>query len=114
MNNNNIEITNFTQKNIKIDYSGLTILFGLGLQAVALIPLIARISLVKSAEEISFLTPILFLFTFIMFSVIAFTKKYYIPLIIFFIGIATSSVLLAQKFMYERSKEKKTQGPLFK
>lgn len=115
-NNNNINNKNIPptfNKNTQIDFSGLGILFGLAIQSIALFPLIFKVSSTKNAETISFLTPILFLFSFILFSIISFTKKYYLPLIIFFIGIVSSSILLVQKYLYEKQKDLKAQPSVF-
>lgn len=111
--NNNFrvqETKTFLKKNMsgnsspRVDFSGIGILAGLTLQAFALLPLIFSVAQKKSAEEISILTPIIVLFSFIVFSIISFTKKNYIPLAIFIIGIIISTMLLVQKVMYDRSK----------
>jgi len=107
--NNNPNFNKYTE----IDYSGLGILFGLAIQSIALFPIIIKVSVTKNAETISFLTPILFLSTFILFSIISFTKKYYLPLIIFFIGIISSSILLVQKYLYEKQKDLKEHPSVF-
>ena len=110
---NNNTFKNIKKSPVKLDYSGLFILIALSIQALALIPLVITVSKKKTAEEISMITPIMFLFSFIIFSVIAFTKQYFLPLIIFFIGIVLSAVLLIQKIMYERNKETTKNSPMF-
>lgn len=101
------------KKSLKIDYSGLGILFGITVQAFALIPLIVRVHKTKSAEEISYFTPIMFLFAFILFSVISLSKEYYLPLIVFLVGIVASTMLLVQKIIYEREKLERKMAPVF-
>lgn len=114
--NNEININThvISKKGIpKIDYSGLGILFGLTIQAFALIPLIIRVAKTKSANDISYVTPIMFIFSFIIFSVISFSKQYYLPLVIFLVGIVTSTLLLVQKVMYERNRDLKNETNVF-
>ena len=99
---------NFNKRNNKniipeIDYSGIGIISGLAIQAFAILPLIIRVNKTKSAREISYFTPIMFFFSFILFSIISLTKGFYGTLIVFFIGMVFSGVLLAQKYMYEQN-----------
>jgi len=96
----------------KIDYSGLGILFGMIIQAFALIPIIIKVSINKSAQDISIVTPMMMLFSFILFSVISFIKKFYFPLLIFIIGIVVSGILITQKVLYETSVSRKNQAPV--
>jgi len=96
----------------KIDYSGLGILFGMIIQAFALIPIIIKVSINKSAQDISIVTPMMMLFSFILFSVISFLKKFYFPLFIFIIGIVVSGILITQKVLFETSISQKNQAPV--
>jgi len=87
----------------QIDYSGIGIIVGLAIQAFAILPLIIRVNKTKSAREISYFTPIMFFFSFILFSIISLTKGFYGTLFVFFIGMVFSGILLAQKYMYEQN-----------
>jgi uncharacterized protein with PQ loop repeat len=105
---------NFNRRNNKnivpqIDYSGIGIIVGLAIQAFAILPLIIRVDKTKSAREISYFTPIMFFFSFILFSIISLTKGFYGTLIVFFIGMVFSSVLLAQKYIYEKNRKYENQ-----
>jgi len=111
--NFNFNKKNGQSKNILVDYSGIGILFGMTIQAFALIPIIVKVAQKKTAEEISFVTPVMFLFSFIIFGVISLAKKFYLPLIIFVIGIVTSAMLLVQKLMYEKYKNDLNSAPIF-
>jgi len=105
MNIENLNKKSFKNNKIKIDYSGIGILVGITIQAFAILPLIIRVHQTKSAEDISYVTPIMFLLAFILFTIISLVKVYFVPLIIYFIGIIFSSILLAQKYMYEQKKK---------
>ena len=105
MNIENLNRKSFKSNQIKIDYSGIGILVGITIQAFDILPLIIRVHQTKSAEDISYVTPIMFLLAFILFTIISLVKVYFVPLIIYFIGIIFSSILLAQKYIYEQKKK---------
>lgn len=86
------------------DFMSLFILFAMLLKACALIPIIVKVVLTKSAEDISLITPIMFLISFSILIIISLIKGLFMPLTIFIIGITASIVLLIQKIMYEKSK----------
>lgn len=105
--NANLNIPNFqnlTSPNSSYDTLGLLILIAMLIKACAQIPLIIKITQSKSAEDISIITPIMFLVAFCILGAISLTRRLYLPLLIFTIGIATSIILIIQVSMYEKSK----------
>lgn len=87
------------------DFMGLFILIAMLIKACAQIPLIVKVTQTKSAEDISIMTPIMFLISFSILGTLSLMKKLYMPLLIFIIGVATSIILIVQKITYEKSKD---------
>jgi uncharacterized protein with PQ loop repeat len=87
------------------DFMGLFILIAMLIKACAQIPLIIKVTQTKSAEDISIMTPIMFLISFSILGTLSLMKKLYMPLLIFIIGVATSIILIIQKITYEKSKD---------
>ena len=106
MNDTNNIIQNTSSSNY--DYLGLAILIAMLIKACAQIPLIIKITQTKSAEDISIITPIMFLVSFSILGGISLNRRLYFPLLIFSIGIATSIILIIQITMYEKSKDEQT------
>jgi|SaaInlStandDraft_5_1057022.scaffolds.fasta_scaffold158952_2 hypothetical protein len=87
----------------KLDYFGIGILVAMGLKCFALIPTIAQVAKTGTVEEISIVTPIFYTIAFLVLFIISFLKKYYIPMLLFIIGVVTAIILLVQKIIYEKS-----------
>ena len=87
------------------DFMGLFILIAMLIKACAQIPLIIKVTQTKSAEDISIMTPIMFLISFSILGTLSLMKRLYMPLLIFIIGVATSIILIVQKITYEKSKD---------
>ena len=85
------------------DYFGIGILVAMALKSFALIPTIAQVAKTGTLEEISIVTPIFYMIAFFILFVVSFMKKYYIPMLLFIVGVITSIILLVQKIIYERS-----------
>lgn len=103
-NSNNFNFKNLTSPNSSYDTLGLLILIAMLIKACAQIPLIIKITQSKSAEDISIISPIMFLVAFSILGAISLNRRLYLPLLIFTIGIATSIILIIQVSMYEKSK----------
>jgi len=101
---NNNENENLENKASNINFIDVGIIFAMGLKVFSLVPTIVRISKTKSAEDISYFTPIMLLCAFIILAIICFIYKLILPFSILIVGIITSSILLVQKNMYENSK----------
>ena len=101
----NQNLLNIPNSNSSYDVVGLFILFAMLFKACAQIPIIIKVTQKKSAEDISIITPIMFLVSFLILSIISLVKRLYMPLLIFTIGIITSTILIIQKFIYEKSKK---------
>ena len=99
---------NFMPNNSKSSYDvvGLFILFAMLFKACAQIPIIIKVTQTKSAEDISIITPIMFLVSFLILTIISLIKRLFMPLLIFTIGIITSTILIIQKIIYEKSKNR--------
>ena len=78
----------------KLDYFGIGILVAMGLKCFALIPTIAQVAKTGTVEEISIVTPIFYTIAFLVLFIISFLKKYYIPMLLFIIGVVTAIILL--------------------
>lgn len=104
--NNFTNFGNLSPSSSSYDYLGLFILIAMLIKACAQIPLIIKITQSKSAEDISIITPIMFLTSFSILGAISLSRRLYFPLLIFVIGIATSIILIIQISMYEKSKDK--------
>ena len=102
----NQNLLNIPNSNSSYDVVGLFILFAMLFKACAQIPIIIKVTQKKSAEDISIITPIMFLVSFLILTIISLVKRLYTPLLIFIIGIITSSILIIQKILYEKSKKK--------
>ena len=100
----NSNFQNLTSSTSSYDTLGLLILIAMLIKACAQIPLIIKITHTKSAEDISIISPIMFLVAFSILSAISLNRRLYLPLLIFTIGIATSIILIIQVSMYEKSK----------
>ena len=87
----------------KLDYFGIGILVAMGLKCFALIPTIAQVAKTGTVEEISIVTPIFYTAAFLVLFIISFLKKYYVPMLLFIIGVVTAIILLVQKIIYEKS-----------
>jgi len=112
--NTNLNIPNFqnlTSPNSSYDTLGLLILIAMLIKACAQIPLIIKITQSKSAEDISIISPIMFLVAFCILGAISLNRRLYLPLLIFTIGIATSIILIIQVSMYEKSKNADYEQP---
>ena len=103
--NNFNNFGNLSPSSSSYDFMGLFILIAMLIKACAQIPLIIKVTQTKSAEDISILTPIMFLISFSILGTLSLMKKLYMPLLIFTIGIATSIILIIQKSTYEKSKD---------
>ena len=110
-NTNNFNFQNLTSSNSSYDTLGLLILIAMLIKACAQIPLIIKITQSKSAEDISIITPIMFLVAFSILGAISLNRRLYLPLLIFTIGIATSIILIIQVSMYEKSKNADYEQP---
>jgi len=110
-NPNNLNFQNLTSPNSSYDTLGLLILIAMLIKACAQIPLIIKITQSKSAEDISIISPIMFLVAFSILGAISLTRRLYLPLLIFTIGIATSIILIIQVSMYEKSKNADYEQP---
>jgi uncharacterized protein with PQ loop repeat len=106
-NNNNMQdlFNMHNNPSSSYDFMGLFILIAMLIKACAQIPLIIKVTQTKSAEDISILTPIMFLISFSILGTLSLMKRLYMPLLIFIIGIATSIILIIQKSTYEKSKD---------
>ena len=102
--NNLNNFQNLTSATSSYDTLGLLILIAMLIKACAQIPLIIKITQSKSAEDVSIISPIMFLVSFSILGAISLNRKLYFPLLIFTIGIATSIILIIQVSMYEKSK----------
>ena len=102
---NNSSGNSFLNK-INMNMDSMAIMLCIALKTTALLPTIINVGKVKSVEEISILTPIFFAVSFLILLILSFKKKYYPPMCFFFIGLAFSSILLAQKVMYDFSESK--------
>jgi hypothetical protein len=102
MNFNNTPQHNTNQS---YDFMGLFILIAMVIKACAQIPIIIKVTQTKSAEDISIITPIMFLVSFSILGAISLIKKLFLPLFIFIIGIISSIILIIQKISYEKSKK---------
>lgn len=87
------------------NYVNIGILVSMGLKCIGLYPLIIKVAEKKTAEEISFVTPILFFLAFAIIFVISILKKFYIPAVLFFIGMVGGAILFVQKLVYHLSEE---------
>jgi uncharacterized protein with PQ loop repeat len=103
-NSNNFNFQNLTSSTSSYDTLGLLILIAMLIKACAQIPLIIKITQSKSAEDVSIISPIMFLVSFSILGAISLNRRLYLPLLIFTIGIATSIILIIQVSMYEKSK----------
>ena len=103
--NNFNNFGNLSPSSSSYDFMGLFILIAMLIKACAQIPLIIKVTQTKSAEDISILTPIMFLISFSILGTLSLMKRLYMPLLIFIIGIATSIILIIQKSTYEKSKD---------
>lgn len=101
----NQNLLNIPNSNSSYDVVGLFILFAMLFKACAQIPIIIKVTQTKSAEDISIITPIMFLVSFSILTIISLVKRLYMPLLIFTIGIITSTILIIQKLIYEKSKK---------
>jgi len=110
-NSNNFNFQNLTSPNSSYDTLGLLILIAMLIKACAQIPLIIKITQSKSAEDVSIIMPIMFLVSFSILGAISLTRRLYLPLLIFTIGIATSIILIIQVSMYEKSKNSDYEQP---
>jgi uncharacterized protein with PQ loop repeat len=109
--NNLNNFQNLTSPNSSYDTLGLLILIAMLIKACAQIPLIIKITQSKSAEDISIISPIMFLVSFSILGAISLNRRLYLPLLIFTIGIATSIILIIQVSMYEKSKNADYEQP---
>jgi uncharacterized protein with PQ loop repeat len=103
--NNFNNFGNLSPSSSSYDFMGLFILIAMLIKACAQIPLIIKVTQTKSAEDISIMTPIMFLISFSILGTLSLMKKLYMPLLIFIIGVATSIILIVQKITYEKSKD---------
>ena len=103
--NNFNNFGNLSPSSSSYDFMGLFILIAMLIKACAQIPLIIKVTQTKSAEDISIMTPIMFLISFSILGTLSLMKRLYMPLLIFIIGIATSIILIIQKSTYEKSKD---------
>jgi hypothetical protein len=110
-NSNNFNFQNLTSPNSSYDTLGLLILIAMLIKACAQIPLIIKITQSKSAEDISIISPIMFLVAFSILGAISLNRRLYLPLLIFTIGITTSIILIIQVSMYEKSKNADYEQP---
>lgn len=110
-NSNNLNFQNLSSATSSYDTLGLLILIAMLIKACAQIPLIIKITQSKSAEDVSIIMPIMFLVSFSILSAISLTRRLYLPLLIFTIGIATSIILIIQVSMYEKSKNADYDNP---
>jgi len=110
-NSNNFNFQNLTSSNSSYDTLGLLILIAMLIKACAQIPLIIKITQSKSAEDMSIISPIMFLVAFSILGAISLNRRLYLPLLIFSIGIATSIILIIQVSMYEKSKNADYEQP---
>lgn len=101
----NSNFDNLSSSSSSYDFMGLFILIAMLIKACAQIPLIIKVTKTKSAEDISILTPIMFLISFSILGTLSLMKRLYMPLLIFIIGVATSIILIVQKITYEKSKD---------
>ena len=108
---NNFNFQNLTSPNSSYDTLGLLILIAMLIKACAQIPLIIKITQSKSAEDVSIIMPIMFLLSFSILGAISLSRRLYLPLLIFTIGIATSIILIIQVSMYEKSKNSDYEQP---
>ena len=95
-NSNNFNFQNLTSSSSSYDTLGLLILIAMLIKACAQIPLIIKITQSKSAEDVSIISPIMFLVSFSILGAISLNRRLYLPLLIFTIGIATSIILIIQ------------------
>jgi uncharacterized protein with PQ loop repeat len=109
--NNFNNFQNLTSATSSYDTLGLLILIAMLIKACAQIPLIIKITQSKSAEDVSIISPIMFLVSFSILGAISLNRKLYFPLLIFTIGIATSIILIIQVSMYEKSKNSDYEQP---
>ena len=110
-NSNNFNFQNLTSSSSSYDTLGLLILIAMLIKACAQIPLIIKITQSKSAEDVSIISPIMFLVSFSILGAISLNRRLYLPLLIFTIGIATSIILIIQVSMYEKSKNADYENP---
>lgn len=87
-----------------MDWVNIAVFIAIALKTFGLIPLVIRVARTQSAEDISYITPIMFLLAFLILCVVSIAKKVYAPILLFLIGITASVVLLIQKIMYENNK----------
>lgn len=109
--NNFTNFGNLSSSSSSYDYLGLFILIAMLIKACAQIPLIIKITQSKSAEDVSIISPIMFLVSFSILGAISLNRRLYFPLLIFTIGIATSIILIIQVSMYEKSKNADYEQP---
>ena len=104
----NVSDENQGSKNIgsnSYNYVNIGILVALSLKCIGLYPLIIKVAEKKTAEEISFATPVFFFTAFSILFAISIIKKFYIPSSLFFIGMFGSAILFVQKLIYHLSDE---------
>ena len=97
-NSNIFNMQNLSSSSSSYDFMGLFILIAMLIKACAQIPIIIKVTQTKSAEDISIIMPIMFLISFSILAAISLNRKLYMPLLIFIIGIATSIILIIQKY----------------
>lgn len=95
---------------LDFDFAGTVILIAMALKTFGLIPLIVRIDKTKSAEDVSFATPIMFLIAFVMLGVISLLKGYYLPICLFCVGIIVCIILIVKIGKYEKNKADKNKN----
>ena len=79
------------------------ILFAIFLTSFSFIPIIFEVMQQKLISNIPYVTIILILLTFLIYTFIAIVKKYYIHLFFYFIGLISISILLYLKIIYNNS-----------
>ena len=101
-NKNNSQMNTSMFKDMTIYSWG--ILVAMFFKTFALLPTVIKIAKVKTAEDISIVTPVFLLIAFTILFIICIKKKFHLPLLLFLVGIVVSVILLIQKIIYESSK----------
>ena len=112
MNNSNLNKKNSSFKDMDIFSWGIFI--AMFLKIFSLLPTVIKVAKLKTAEDISIITPILLLIAFSILFVICIIKKYHLPLLLFCIGIVISAILLIQIVIYNNSEDNNNNNNLSK
>lgn len=112
---NNNSRNNMNYQNNKYDFSndsgftlsGFIILIAMALKTFALVPTIYNISKDKITKNISYITPAFLISAFGLLFFVALSKRYFVACLLLAVGIVANTILIAQKYQYERNPEPK-------